>query len=40
MKFELRFWIADSARRRYDELIAVGVRCNMAQDGKGVICLL
>ena len=40
MKFEFRFWAANSARRRYGELVANGVRCNIASDGKGVICFL
>lgn len=40
MKFELRFWLADLARAKYELLLVNGVRCNMASDGKGVICFL
>lgn len=40
MKFEFRYWLKDMARAKYEHLSEKGVRCNMASDGKGVICFL
>lgn len=35
--FEFRFRFKDAARKRYELLLAKGIRCNMAFDGLGVI---
>lgn len=40
MKFEFRYWLKDMARSKYEYLVGKGVSCNMASDGKGVICFL